>query len=86
MLEKKSTEVQMYDIDALAVQLLVEFAYTSQVVISENNVQVCLGMACNVPVCLGMACNVPVCLGMACNVQICLGMACNVPVCLGMAV
>ncbi len=41
MVEKKSQIIQLHDIDPYAMELLVEYAYTSQILISENNVQVC---------------------------------------------
>ena len=40
MVEKKSSEVHMHEIDPSALELLVEYTYTSQIIISENNVQV----------------------------------------------
>lgn len=43
MLEKNKTEVDLHDMDAQALAHLVEYAYTSQVTISENNVQVASG-------------------------------------------
>ena len=40
MIEKKSSEVHMHEIDPSALELLVEYTYTSQIIISESNVQV----------------------------------------------
>ena len=40
MVEKKSSEVNMHEIDPSALELLVEYTYTSQIIISESNVQV----------------------------------------------
>lgn len=40
MAECHKSEVTLHDIDATAVELLVEFAYTSEIKITEDNVQV----------------------------------------------
>ena len=40
MVEKSSRVVEMHEIDSQALELLVEYAYTSQVSINEHNVQV----------------------------------------------
>lgn len=41
LVEKNQKEVTIHDLDALALTLLVDFAYTGEIVISEDNVQVC---------------------------------------------
>ncbi len=38
--EKQQKEVVLHDIDPLALTLLVEFAYTGEILITEENVQV----------------------------------------------
>ena len=40
MAEKAMTEITIYDVDALALTLLVDFAYIGELVICEDNVQV----------------------------------------------
>ncbi len=40
MVEKNQTEVTIHDIDVLALTLLVDFSYTGEIVITEDNVQV----------------------------------------------
>lgn len=40
MAEKVMTEITIYDVDALALTLLVDFAYIGELVICEDNVQV----------------------------------------------
>ena len=40
MAEKAMTEISIYDVDALALTLLVDFAYIGELVICEDNVQV----------------------------------------------
>ena len=42
MVEKNQKEVTIHDLDALALTLLVDFSYTGEIVISEDNVQVLL--------------------------------------------
>ena len=39
-MEKNQTEVTIHDIDVLALTLLVDFSYTGEIVITEDNVQV----------------------------------------------
>ena len=39
-MEKKQKEVTIHDLDPLALTLLVDFSYTGEIVISEDNVQV----------------------------------------------
>ena len=39
-MEKNQKEITIHDLDALALTLLVDFAYTGEIVISEDNVQV----------------------------------------------
>ena len=40
LVEKNQTEVTIHDIDVLALTLLVDFSYTGEIVITEDNVQV----------------------------------------------
>ena len=40
LLEKSKKEVTIHDLDPLALTLLVDFSYTGEIVISEDNVQV----------------------------------------------
>jgi len=40
MAEKASSEVTLHDIDPLALQQLVDYVYTGEIVITEENVQV----------------------------------------------
>ena len=40
LLEKTKKEVTIHDLDPLALTLLVDFSYTGEIVISEDNVQV----------------------------------------------
>lgn len=40
MSEKDKSSITMHDVDAGALQLLVDFAYTGEILISEDNVQV----------------------------------------------
>ena len=40
LVEKNQKEITIHDLDALALTLLVDFAYTGEIVISEDNVQV----------------------------------------------
>ncbi|XP_072908895.1 LOW QUALITY PROTEIN: kelch-like protein 20 [Hemitrygon akajei] len=44
--ESRQTEVLIRDIDERAIELLIEFAYTSQIIVEENNVQTLLPAAC----------------------------------------
>ena len=39
-MEKQQKEVVLHDVDPLALTLLVEFAYTGEILITEENVQV----------------------------------------------
>ena len=39
-MEKNQKEITIHDLDALALTLLVDFSYTGEIVISEDNVQV----------------------------------------------
>ena len=39
-MEKNQKEVTIHDLDPLALTLLVDFSYTGEIVISEDNVQV----------------------------------------------
>lgn len=41
MAEKLQSEVELHDVDLGALQLLVEYSYTGQVYITDENVQVC---------------------------------------------
>jgi hypothetical protein len=40
LIEKNQSEVTIHDIDVLALTLLVDFSYTGEIVITEDNVQV----------------------------------------------
>jgi kelch-like protein 17 (actinfilin) len=40
LVEKQQKEVVLHDVDPLALTLLVEFAYTGEILITEENVQV----------------------------------------------
>ena len=40
LVEKNQKEITIHDLDALALTLLVDFSYTGEIVISEDNVQV----------------------------------------------
>ena len=40
LVEKNQKEVTIHDLDPLALTLLVDFSYTGEIVISEDNVQV----------------------------------------------
>ena len=42
MTESKQSEVTMKDVDDVAVELLVDFMYTSKITVEENNVQTLL--------------------------------------------
>ena len=42
LVEKKQKEVTIHDLDPLALTLLVDFSYTGEIVICEDNVQVSL--------------------------------------------
>lgn len=44
MAEKHKSEITMHDVDASALQKLIEFAYTGEIIITEENVQVGLHM------------------------------------------
>lgn len=46
LVESRQTEVHIRDIDEQAMELLIDFAYTSKIVIEESNVQVLLPAAC----------------------------------------
>ena len=39
-MEKNQKEVTIHDLDPLALTLLVDFSYTGEIIISEDNVQV----------------------------------------------
>ena len=41
LVEKSMSEITIHDVDALALTLLVDFAYTGELVVCEENVQVC---------------------------------------------
>lgn len=45
MLEKSSTKIQMHDIDPMALSLLIDYAYTGQISVNEDNVQTLLPVA-----------------------------------------
>ena len=40
LVEKRMSEITIHDVDALALTLLVDFAYTGELVVCEENVQV----------------------------------------------
>ena len=40
LVEKSMSEITIHDVDALALTLLVDFAYTGELVVCEENVQV----------------------------------------------
>lgn len=44
--ESRQTEVTIRDIDELAMDLLIDFCYTSHIVVEESNVQTLLPAAC----------------------------------------
>ena len=44
--ESRQTEIAIRDIDEYAMELLIEYCYTSRVVVDEKNVQVLLPAAC----------------------------------------
>lgn len=41
MAEKLQSEVELHDVDLGALQLLIEYSYTGQIHITDENVQVC---------------------------------------------
>ena len=45
-MEKNQKEITIHDLDALALTLLVDFSYTGEIVISEDNVQVVIHYQC----------------------------------------
>ena len=45
-MEKNQKEITIHDLDALALTLLVDFSYTGEIVISEDNVQVVIHYEC----------------------------------------
>ena len=45
-MEKNQKEITIHDLDALALTLLVDFSYTGEIVISEDNVQVAIFYQC----------------------------------------
>jgi kelch-like protein 20 len=44
--ESRQTEIIIHDIDEFAMELLIEFCYTSRIIVDEKNVQVLLPAAC----------------------------------------
>ena len=46
LVEKNQKEITIHDLDALALTLLVDFSYTGEIVISEDNVQVVIYQQC----------------------------------------
>ena len=44
--ESRQTEIIIHDIDELAMELLIEFCYTSRIIVDEKNVQILLPAAC----------------------------------------
>ncbi len=44
--ESRQTEVTIRDVDELAMEILIEFCYTSHIVVEESNVQTLLPAAC----------------------------------------
>ncbi len=44
--ESRQTEIIIHDIDEFAMELLIEFCYTSRIIVDEKNVQMLLPAAC----------------------------------------
>ena len=44
--ESRQTEIIIHDIDEFAMELLIEFCYTSRIIVDEKNVQTLLPAAC----------------------------------------
>ena len=44
--ESRQTEVTIRDVDEMAMEILIEFCYTSHIVVEESNVQTLLPAAC----------------------------------------
>ena len=44
--ESRQTEIIIHDIDECAMELLIDYCYTSRIVVDEKNVQVLLPAAC----------------------------------------
>lgn len=48
MSESRQTHVTLHDIDSQALEQLVQYAYTAEIVVGEGNVQVCLNISIDV--------------------------------------
>ena len=44
--ESRQTEIVIHDVDEYAMELLIEFCYTSRIIVDEKNVQMLLPAAC----------------------------------------
>lgn len=44
--ESRQTEIILHDVDEAAMELLIDYCYTSRIVVDEKNVQVLLPAAC----------------------------------------
>jgi hypothetical protein len=44
--ESRQTEIIIHDVDEFAMELLIEFCYTSRIIVDEKNVQMLLPAAC----------------------------------------
>jgi kelch-like protein 20 len=44
--ESRQTEIIIHDVDEYAMELLIEFCYTSRIIVDEKNVQMLLPAAC----------------------------------------
>jgi kelch-like protein 20 len=44
--ESRQTEIIIHDVDEFAIELLIEFCYTSRIIVDEKNVQMLLPAAC----------------------------------------
>ena len=44
--ESRQTEIIIHDVDESAMELLIEFCYTSRIIVDEKNVQMLLPAAC----------------------------------------
>jgi kelch-like protein 20 len=44
--ESRQTEIMIHDIDECAMELLIDYCYTSRIVVDEKNVQMLLPAAC----------------------------------------
>lgn len=44
--ESRQTEINLHDVDECAMELLIDYCYTSRIIVDEKNVQVLLPAAC----------------------------------------